>query len=81
MEQNNLENIALQEGKNPFKRPSSKRKVMTMNARKNQTRIFLFSLLIVPIVHWLISWVYINGSAIALAFQERQGNFTFDNFI
>ena len=65
--------------KEPFKQPSPK-KVMTMKARRNQTRIFLVSLLIVPILHWLISWVYINGSTIALAFQDRRGEFTLENF-
>ena len=80
MEQNGLEKVALKEGeKEPFKQPSPK-KVMTMKARRNQTRIFLISLLIVPILHWLISWVYIYGSTIALAFQDRRGEFTLENF-
>lgn len=47
---------------------------------KNSQRIFLFTMLIVPIVHWLIFWLYMNFNAILLAFQNSVGEFTLINF-
>ena len=48
---------------------------------KNQT-IFLCCMLVLPILNWLVFWLYVNASSIALAFQDaRTGVFTFDNFI
>lgn len=48
---------------------------------KNQT-IFLCCMLVLPILNWLVFWLYVNASSIALAFQDaRTGIFTFDNFV
>ena len=39
--------------------------------RKNLKRnLFIFSLLIVPILHFLVFWLYINAKTISLAFME-----------
>ncbi len=44
--------------------------------------IFLFCMLIIPILDWLLFWFYVNISSIALAFKDaRTGVFTFENFI
>lgn len=49
--------------------------------KKNQT-IFLFLMLIIPVVNWLVFWLYINLSSIELAFLDaRTQEFTFNNFI
>lgn len=43
--------------------------------------LFLFCILIVPIVQWLIFWFYVNLDSILLAFKDaRTGDWTFDNF-
>jgi len=55
-------------------------KKSSMTTRKRQQKIFIISLLIIPIVHWLISWVFINSSAILMAFQNRQGDWSLSNF-
>ena len=48
---------------------------------KNQT-IFLFCMLVLPILNWLVFWLYVNASSIALAFQDaRTGVFSLDNFV
>ena len=49
--------------------------------KRNQT-IFLTCMLILPLLNWLVFWLYINLSSIALAFQDaRTQEFTFNNFI
>lgn len=59
---------------------SNKQKPMTMATRKKQQTIFIWVLLFVPIAYWLFHWIYINGSAILMAFQDRKGNPSLDNF-
>lgn len=58
------------------------KKVLKKNTKKS---IFVFLMLIVPIIHFLIFYVYANFSSIMLAFQrlDQNGNyyFTWDNFI
>ena len=60
--------------------PTTK-KVLKKNTKKS---IFVFSMLIIPIIHFLIFYVYANFSSIMLAFQrlDQNGNyyFTWDNF-
>ncbi len=49
--------------------------------KRAQDNIFVCILLILPITHFLIFWLYLNYSSIALAFQDEfTGSFTFDNF-
>lgn len=56
------------------------KKTASMATRKTQKRIFIFAMLFLPIVHWLVNWIYINGSSILMAFQDDFGNFTLSNF-
>ncbi len=54
--------------------------------KKNYSRLerrdFLFAYLIVlfPVAQFLVFWVFVNASSIALAFQDGVGDFTFVNF-
>ncbi len=51
------------------------------NGFKRGKNLFLFCILIVPIVQWLIFWFYVNLDAILLAFKDaRTGAWTLDNF-
>lgn len=59
---------------------SKKRRVWSLSTRKAKKRIFIVAMLIVPIIHWLVSWIYINGSSMIMAFQDNYGKFTFGNF-
>ncbi len=43
-------------------------------------KIFLFCMLVLPILQWLIFWLYVNMQSIILAFQDPHGNFTLMNF-
>lgn len=62
-----------------FKNKPKKAKILSRNKR-NQT-IFIVAMLAIPVVHWLVFWLYINLQTIALAFQDvRTSKFTFDNF-
>ncbi len=49
---------------------------------KEEKRDFPFVYLVIalPIIHFLVFWVYVNASSIVLAFQDNQGAFTFQNF-
>lgn len=47
---------------------------------KRQKHIFIIALLIIPIVHWLIFWFYINVQTIMLAFQNKQGEWSLSTF-
>ena len=48
---------------------------------KRDGAIFLTVILAVPVLHWLVFWLYVNAQSIALAFQDpRTGVFTGDNF-
>ena len=54
--------------------------------KKNYSRLerrdFLFAYLVVlfPVAQFLVFWVFVNASSIALAFQDGAGDFTFLNF-
>lgn len=47
--------------------------------RKSQV-FFAWSLIIVPLLYLIITWIFINGQTILLAFQDQFGQFTFQNF-
>ena len=50
---------------------SSGRKLKTRRAKRNLKRnLFIFTLLFVPMLHFLVFWVYINIRTISLAFME-----------
>ncbi len=49
--------------------------------KKVKDNIFVFLLVLLPIIHFLVFWLYLNYSSIALAFQdEYTGEFTLGNF-
>ncbi|HEY8389562.1 MAG TPA: sugar ABC transporter permease [Clostridia bacterium] len=48
--------------------------------QKGQT-IFLVTLLAIPVLHWLIFWLYININSIILAFQNERGEWSLINFV
>ena len=56
------------------------------NIKKNYSRLerrdFLFAYLVVlfPVAQFLVFWLFVNASSIALAFQDGVGDFTFLNF-
>ena len=52
----------------------------SMQGRRRQQRIFIIVMLFIPVVHWLITWIFINSSAILMAFQNRQGEWALSNF-
>ena len=48
---------------------------------KNKDRIFIFCMLFLPVVHFLVFWVYVNIGSIALAFKDaNSGEFSFIQF-
>ncbi len=63
-------------------------KLKTKNVAKRQERLFVFSLLGIPILFFLVFWLYVNLDSLALAFQRekiaagdgKQLYFTFANF-
>lgn len=62
------------------KEPKGSDKRSTMQTRKKQQTIFIIAMLFIPIAYWLYQWIYINGSTIAMAFQNNDGAFSFENF-
>lgn len=49
--------------------------------RKNKVRIlFILFAVVVPVVQWLIFYVYANFSSILMAFTNSDGQISFDNF-
>ena len=49
-------------------------------AIRRKRNIFLVVMLALPVLQWLIFWLYVNFSSIMLSFQTKQGVFTFNNF-
>lgn len=50
-------------------------------SKKTKDNFFVITLLVFPIVQWLIFWLYLNSSAITMAFRDSlTGEFTFYNF-
>ena len=50
-----------------------------LNHRK--TILFIVTLLAIPVLHWLVFWLFINIQSIIMAFQSPlDGSFTLDNF-
>ena len=48
---------------------------------KKKTRTFIILMLFIPVINWLVFWLFINIQSIALAFTDaRTGEFTWDNF-
>lgn len=50
-------------------------------SKKNKDRIFIFLMLLLPLTHFAVFWVYLNSSSILLAFQDEYTmGWTLDNF-
>ncbi|MBO7344957.1 MAG: hypothetical protein J6U92_03350, partial [Clostridia bacterium] len=46
-----------------------------------QKLIFIIACLTIPVLHWLVFWLYVNFQSILLAFQNmRTLEFTFEHF-
>ena len=56
------------------------KKCSSMQTRKRQKTFFIVAMLFIPVSYWLFHWIYINGSAILMAFQDQVGDFTLHNF-
>lgn len=41
---------------------------------------FIVSCITIPLIHFLLFYIYSNGSAITMAFQDSKGAWSFDNF-
>ena len=64
------------------------KKALSHNTTRLKKRIFIFAMLILPIINWLVFFLYVNIQSIGLAFAdpyllnvEGRWVFTFDNFI
>ena len=54
---------------------------MKLLSKKNKDRIFIIAMLIIPIAHFLVFWLYLNGASIGLAFKDQYTEeFTMENF-
>lgn len=50
-------------------------------SKKNKDRIFIVAMLIIPVAHFLVFWLYLNSASIALAFKDKYTEeFTMENF-
>ncbi len=48
---------------------------------RKKTAIFIITMLAIPVINWLVFWLYINIQSIGLAFLDaRTKQFTWDNF-
>ena len=68
-----------------FRLFSKRRKAAATSSRgvlnHKKTIFFIVALLAIPVIHWIIFWLFINFQSIILAFQDPlTGKFTFDNF-
>ena len=62
------------------KKPPKKGKFGSMGGKKRGELIFLACMLALPVLQWLIFWLFVNVQSIALAFQDTRGGFTWNNF-
>lgn len=56
---------------------------MKRKTRKKMSKMtvaFILCCTVIPVVQFLVCWVYANFSAILMAFQDSHGNFNLDNF-
>lgn len=51
-----------------------------MKGRLKWQRIFLFTMLVIPLMHFCVFYIYMNSRFITMAFQSRTGTWTLDNF-
>ena len=50
------------------------------SAMKRRETIFLICILALPVLNWLIFWLYVNLSSFVLAFQDNAGDWSLINF-
>ena len=65
-----------QETKQP---PAPKEKKKKSGMKRRET-IFLICILALPVLNWLVFWLYVNLSSFVLAFQDNMGNWSLVNF-
>lgn len=63
----------------PFNR--KKKNTSKTNSYKKNMYIFLIVMLAIPVVHWLVFWLYVNIRAIELAFKLPTGEWSSYNFV
>ncbi len=42
---------------------------------------FILFAVLIPVIHWLVFYVYANGSSIVMGFTNSQGRLSFENFV
>ena len=65
--------------KEPFEHLVEKKKT-GFAKQKMMDRIFIVSLLTIPIIHWCVSWLFVNIQSILMAFQLPTGEWSMLNF-
>lgn len=55
------------------------RKTNSARTRKKQQTLFIVGMLFIPVAYWLFHWIYINGTTLIMAFQNRDGAWSFEN--
>lgn len=54
--------------------------MLSVKARRTWRKyLFIYGLLFVPIVHFLVFWVYVNASSLLMPFQNEQGMWSLEN--
>ncbi len=62
-----------------FQTPAGKPQKRGQKRKQSQT-LFLIGILAIPVLNWLIFWLYVNISSFTLAFQNARGEWSFVNF-
>lgn len=60
--------------------PEERKMKKTVKKSTRDQTIFLICIMALPILNWLVFWLYVNINSILLAFQDRLGNWTLENF-
>ena len=66
--------------KNKVKNLKTKDKVLLYSKFEKKEFFFCYAFIALPVIQFLIFWVYKNFSSFALAFQDGDGLFTWENF-
>ena len=62
------------------KTPPVQKKKQGMKSLKRVNQLFLISMLTIPILHWFVSWLFVNIQSILMAFQLPTGEWSALNF-
>lgn len=54
---------------------------MKVNIKNKQRLFFVLGGIAIPIIHWLVTYVYVNASSIVMAFFDSHGRLSLDNFV